>query len=179
MLASFFFFKTVTVSVRSVVSTAPRGLSTALPLVMLPLVTLPQQLPVRPVTTPHPSAGWKLLPCHRFPECETGCECHIPGLQVQKPANPWEFYIGTQLMERLKPSVRHMFIRFYSAHFFRDGSVLVGDLHSYGTLLVRHGSWLVPCTVAVGTDLDWKSPCSYAAGSGIHFPLFLECHQPL
>ncbi|XP_011376153.1 mitotic checkpoint serine/threonine-protein kinase BUB1 [Pteropus vampyrus] len=56
-------------------------------------------------------------------------------LKVQKPANPWEFYIGTQLMERLKPSVRHMFIRFYSAHFFRDGSVLVGDLHSYGTLL--------------------------------------------
>lgn len=56
-------------------------------------------------------------------------------LKVQKPANPWEFYIGTQLMERLKPSVRHLFIKFYSAHFFQDGSVLVGDLYSYGTLL--------------------------------------------
>ncbi|XP_006899007.1 PREDICTED: mitotic checkpoint serine/threonine-protein kinase BUB1 [Elephantulus edwardii] len=56
-------------------------------------------------------------------------------LKVQKPANLWEFYIGTQLMERLKPSVRDMFIRFYSAHFFQNGSVLVGDLYSYGTLL--------------------------------------------
>ncbi|XP_011232841.1 mitotic checkpoint serine/threonine-protein kinase BUB1 isoform X2 [Ailuropoda melanoleuca] len=56
-------------------------------------------------------------------------------LKVQKPGNPWEFYIGTQLMERLKPSMRHMFIKFYSAHFFQNGSVLVGDLYSYGTLL--------------------------------------------
>nr|XP_023396871.1 mitotic checkpoint serine/threonine-protein kinase BUB1 isoform X4 [Loxodonta africana] len=56
-------------------------------------------------------------------------------LKVQKPANPWEFYIGTQLMERLKPSMQHMFIKFYSAHFFQNGSVLVGDLFSYGTLL--------------------------------------------
>ncbi|XP_020942705.1 mitotic checkpoint serine/threonine-protein kinase BUB1 isoform X1 [Sus scrofa] len=56
-------------------------------------------------------------------------------LKVQKPANPWEFYIGTQLMERLKPSMRHMFIKFYSAHLFQNGSVLVGDLYSYGTLL--------------------------------------------
>ncbi|KAI5929388.1 Mitotic checkpoint serine/threonine-protein kinase BUB1 [Manis javanica] len=56
-------------------------------------------------------------------------------LKVQKPASPWEFYIGTQLMERLKPSTRHMFIKFYSAHFFQNGSVLVGDLYSYGTLL--------------------------------------------
>ncbi|XP_065746826.1 mitotic checkpoint serine/threonine-protein kinase BUB1 isoform X4 [Phocoena phocoena] len=56
-------------------------------------------------------------------------------LKVQKPANPWEFYIGTQLMERLKPSMQHMFIKFYSAHLFQNGSVLVGDLYSYGTLL--------------------------------------------
>ncbi|XP_073906350.1 mitotic checkpoint serine/threonine-protein kinase BUB1 isoform X2 [Castor canadensis] len=56
-------------------------------------------------------------------------------LKVQKPANPWEFYIGTQLMERLKPTVQHMFIKFYSAHFFQNGSILVGDLHSCGTLL--------------------------------------------
>ncbi|XP_020843607.1 mitotic checkpoint serine/threonine-protein kinase BUB1 [Phascolarctos cinereus] len=56
-------------------------------------------------------------------------------LKVQKPANPWEFYIGTQLMERLKPSVRRLFIKFDAAHFFHNGSVLVGDLYSYGTLL--------------------------------------------
>ncbi|EPY82064.1 hypothetical protein CB1_000688005 [Camelus ferus] len=56
-------------------------------------------------------------------------------LKVQKPASPWEFYVGTQLMERLKPSARHMFIKFYSAHLFQNGSVLVGELYSYGTLL--------------------------------------------
>ncbi|XP_040849449.1 mitotic checkpoint serine/threonine-protein kinase BUB1 isoform X1 [Ochotona curzoniae] len=56
-------------------------------------------------------------------------------LKVQKPANPWEFYIGTQLMERLNPIARHMFIKFYSAHLFQNGSILVGDLYSYGTLL--------------------------------------------
>ncbi|XP_054977628.1 mitotic checkpoint serine/threonine-protein kinase BUB1 isoform X1 [Sorex araneus] len=56
-------------------------------------------------------------------------------LKVQKPANRWEFYIGTQLMARLKPSAQHMFIRFYAAHFFQGGSVLVGELHGYGTLL--------------------------------------------
>ncbi|XP_060104309.1 mitotic checkpoint serine/threonine-protein kinase BUB1 [Heteronotia binoei] len=56
-------------------------------------------------------------------------------LKVQKPASPWEFYIATQLTERLKPSLRHLFIQFYSAHFFRNGSILVGELYSYGTLL--------------------------------------------
>ncbi|NWV17656.1 BUB1 kinase, partial [Origma solitaria] len=55
--------------------------------------------------------------------------------KVQKPANPWEFYIATQLLERLSPSVRHLYIHFYSAHFFHNGSVLVGELHNYGTLL--------------------------------------------
>ncbi|XP_074845314.1 mitotic checkpoint serine/threonine-protein kinase BUB1 [Carettochelys insculpta] len=56
-------------------------------------------------------------------------------LKVQKPANPWEFYIASQLMERLKPSVRHLYIQFYCAHFFQNGSILVGELYSYGTLL--------------------------------------------
>ncbi|XP_075781985.1 mitotic checkpoint serine/threonine-protein kinase BUB1 [Pelodiscus sinensis] len=56
-------------------------------------------------------------------------------LKVQKPANPWEFYIASQLMERLKQSVRHLYIQFYSAHFFQNGSILVGELYSYGTLL--------------------------------------------
>ncbi|XP_066170562.1 mitotic checkpoint serine/threonine-protein kinase BUB1-like [Sylvia atricapilla] len=55
--------------------------------------------------------------------------------KVQKPANPWEFYIATQLQERLSPSVRHLYIHFYSAHFFPNGSILVGELHNYGTLL--------------------------------------------
>ncbi|NWR17505.1 BUB1 kinase, partial [Emberiza fucata] len=55
--------------------------------------------------------------------------------KVQKPANPWEFYIATQLVERLSPSVHHLYIRFYSAHFFPNGSVLVGELHNCGTLL--------------------------------------------
>uniref|UniRef100_A0A8C4VKF4 BUB1 mitotic checkpoint serine/threonine kinase n=1 Tax=Gopherus evgoodei TaxID=1825980 RepID=A0A8C4VKF4_9SAUR len=56
-------------------------------------------------------------------------------LKVQKPANPWEFYIASQLVERLKPSVRHLYIQFYSAHFFQNGSILVGELYNYGTLL--------------------------------------------
>ncbi|XP_052039509.1 mitotic checkpoint serine/threonine-protein kinase BUB1 isoform X2 [Apodemus sylvaticus] len=56
-------------------------------------------------------------------------------LKVQKPANSWEFYIGMQLMERLKPEVQHMFIKFYSAHLFQNGSILVGELYSCGTLL--------------------------------------------
>ncbi|KFP09609.1 Mitotic checkpoint serine/threonine-protein kinase BUB1, partial [Egretta garzetta] len=55
--------------------------------------------------------------------------------KVQKPANPWEFYIATQLVERLNPSVRHLYIHFYSAHFFQNGSILVGELYNYGTLL--------------------------------------------
>ncbi|KFU98763.1 Mitotic checkpoint serine/threonine-protein kinase BUB1, partial [Pterocles gutturalis] len=55
--------------------------------------------------------------------------------KVQKPANPWEFYIATQLLERLHPSIHHLYIHFYSAHFFQNGSVLVGELYSYGTLL--------------------------------------------
>uniref|UniRef100_A0A8B9EPA4 BUB1 mitotic checkpoint serine/threonine kinase n=1 Tax=Anser cygnoides TaxID=8845 RepID=A0A8B9EPA4_ANSCY len=55
--------------------------------------------------------------------------------KVQKPANPWEFYIATQLVERLDPSIRHLYIHFYSAHFFQNGSILVGELYNYGTLL--------------------------------------------
>jgi len=57
-------------------------------------------------------------------------------LQIQKPANPWEFYIATQLVERLDPSIHHLYIHFYSAHFFQNGSILVGELYNYGTLLV-------------------------------------------
>ncbi len=61
----------------------------------------------------------------------------LSSLQVQKPANPWEFYINTQLDARLQPDVRHLFSRIRSAHIFHNGSVLLGELHNYGTLLVR------------------------------------------
>ncbi|XP_061899635.1 mitotic checkpoint serine/threonine-protein kinase BUB1 isoform X3 [Entelurus aequoreus] len=56
-------------------------------------------------------------------------------LKVQKPANPWEFYINTQLDARLAPQVRHLYSRVYSAHLFTNGSVLLSELHPYGTLL--------------------------------------------
>ncbi|XP_070843366.1 mitotic checkpoint serine/threonine-protein kinase BUB1 [Chaetodon trifascialis] len=56
-------------------------------------------------------------------------------LKVQKPANPWEFYINTQLDARLQPGVRHLYSRIRSAHLFHNGSVLLGELHNYGTLL--------------------------------------------
>ncbi|XP_021247633.1 mitotic checkpoint serine/threonine-protein kinase BUB1 isoform X2 [Numida meleagris] len=55
--------------------------------------------------------------------------------KVQKPANPWEFYIATQLVERLDPTLHHLYIHLYSAHFFQNGSILVGELYNYGTLL--------------------------------------------
>lgn len=57
--------------------------------------------------------------------------------QVQKPANPWEFYINTRLDARLQPAVRHLYSSVRSAHLFRNGSVLLAELHNYGTLLVR------------------------------------------
>ncbi|XP_067097624.1 mitotic checkpoint serine/threonine-protein kinase BUB1 [Osmerus mordax] len=56
-------------------------------------------------------------------------------LKVQKPANPWEFYINTQLNARLQPSARHLFSNILSAHLFQNGSVLLADLHNCGTLL--------------------------------------------
>lgn len=58
--------------------------------------------------------------------------------QVQKPANPWEFYIHTQLDARLEPHLRQLYARVKSLHLFHNGSVLLGELHNYGTLLVRH-----------------------------------------
>nr|XP_046147319.1 mitotic checkpoint serine/threonine-protein kinase BUB1-like isoform X2 [Oncorhynchus gorbuscha] len=56
-------------------------------------------------------------------------------LKVQKPANPWEFYINSQLNVRLQPSVRHLFNNIHSAHLFQNGSVLLGELYNCGTLL--------------------------------------------
>ncbi|XP_070292050.1 mitotic checkpoint serine/threonine-protein kinase BUB1 isoform X2 [Salvelinus sp. IW2-2015] len=56
-------------------------------------------------------------------------------LKVQKPANPWEFYINSQLNARLQPSVRHLFNNIHSAHLFQNGSVLLGELYTCGTLL--------------------------------------------
>ncbi|XP_075452476.1 mitotic checkpoint serine/threonine-protein kinase BUB1 [Ascaphus truei] len=56
-------------------------------------------------------------------------------LKIQKPAKPWEFYIGTQITERISAHLRHLFISFYTGHFFQNGSVLVGELYSCGSLL--------------------------------------------
>ncbi|XP_041662017.1 mitotic checkpoint serine/threonine-protein kinase BUB1 isoform X2 [Cheilinus undulatus] len=56
-------------------------------------------------------------------------------LKVQKPAYPWEFYINTQLDARLQPDVRHFYSSLRSAHLFNNGSVMLGELHNYGTLL--------------------------------------------
>ncbi|KAM7395839.1 hypothetical protein PAMA_007224 [Pampus argenteus] len=56
-------------------------------------------------------------------------------LKVQKPASPWEFYINTQLDARLRPDVRHLYSSIRSAHLFNNGSVMLGELHNYGTLL--------------------------------------------
>ncbi|XP_042358797.1 mitotic checkpoint serine/threonine-protein kinase BUB1 isoform X2 [Plectropomus leopardus] len=56
-------------------------------------------------------------------------------LKVQKPAYPWEFYINTQLDARLRPDVRHLYSSIRSAHLFPNGSVMLGELHNYGTLL--------------------------------------------
>ncbi|XP_067272708.1 mitotic checkpoint serine/threonine-protein kinase BUB1-like isoform X1 [Pseudorasbora parva] len=56
-------------------------------------------------------------------------------LKVQKPANPWEFYMASQLKARLQPSVLHLFSSISSAHLFTNGSVLIGDLYNCGTLL--------------------------------------------
>ncbi|XP_072537172.1 uncharacterized protein bub1 [Salminus brasiliensis] len=56
-------------------------------------------------------------------------------LKVQKPANPWEFYINSQLNARVQQRERHLFNKLHSAHLFTNGSVLVGELHNCGTLL--------------------------------------------
>ncbi|XP_077139246.1 mitotic checkpoint serine/threonine-protein kinase BUB1 isoform X1 [Ranitomeya variabilis] len=56
-------------------------------------------------------------------------------LKVQKPGKPWEFYIGTQISQRMKPEFRHLYIRFHSAHIFQNGSVLEGELYNFGSLL--------------------------------------------
>lgn len=44
--------------------------------------------------------------------------------------------MDTQLDARLQPSARHLFSNIHSAHLFTDGSVLLAELHMYGTLLV-------------------------------------------
>ncbi|XP_026874819.2 mitotic checkpoint serine/threonine-protein kinase BUB1 isoform X2 [Electrophorus electricus] len=61
--------------------------------------------------------------------------CQKLTLKVQKPANPWEFYINGQLNSRVKPRARHLFTQLHCAHLFTNGSVLVGELHGCGTLL--------------------------------------------
>ncbi|GAA6080592.1 mitotic checkpoint serine/threonine-protein kinase BUB1 isoform X1, partial [Tachysurus ichikawai] len=56
-------------------------------------------------------------------------------LKVQKPSNPWEFYINTELNVRVEPRARHLYNQLHAAHLYSDGSVLIGELHNCGTLL--------------------------------------------
>ncbi|XP_053347178.1 mitotic checkpoint serine/threonine-protein kinase BUB1 isoform X2 [Clarias gariepinus] len=56
-------------------------------------------------------------------------------LKVQKPSNPWEFYINGELDSRVEPRARHLYNRLHAAHLFSNGSVLLGELHTCGTLL--------------------------------------------
>ncbi|XP_051880667.1 mitotic checkpoint serine/threonine-protein kinase BUB1 isoform X2 [Pristis pectinata] len=56
-------------------------------------------------------------------------------LKVQKISSPWEFYINTQLSERLKPKLCCLYNNIHSGHFFKNGCILVGELYSFGTLL--------------------------------------------
>ncbi|KAK5852546.1 hypothetical protein PBY51_006399 [Eleginops maclovinus] len=56
-------------------------------------------------------------------------------VQKQKPGNPWEYYINTQLDARLQPGLRQLFSRLHSAHLFHNGCVMLGELYNYGTLL--------------------------------------------
>lgn len=77
------------------------------------------------------------VPCAHPAAAETSLQRLCPlSPQVQKPANPWEFYINTQLDARLQPHTRHLFSNIRSAHLFNNGSVLLAQLHNYGTLLV-------------------------------------------
>lgn len=64
-------------------------------------------------------------------------------------------------MERLKPEVHHMFIKFYSAHLFQNGSILIGELYSYGTLLVSNFH-----------DINMK--CMYISGFYLYYFSQLE-----
>ncbi|MCJ8749848.1 hypothetical protein PDJAM_G00192300 [Pangasius djambal] len=57
-------------------------------------------------------------------------------LKVQKPSNPWEFYINAQLNTRVEPRARHLYNQLHAAHLFSNGSVLLGELHTCGTLLL-------------------------------------------
>uniref|UniRef100_A0A4W3J5S1 Mitotic checkpoint serine/threonine-protein kinase BUB1 n=1 Tax=Callorhinchus milii TaxID=7868 RepID=A0A4W3J5S1_CALMI len=56
-------------------------------------------------------------------------------LKVQKPSSQWEFYINTQINARLQRKVHHLYTNIDSGHFFNNGSILVGELYNYGTLL--------------------------------------------
>ncbi|XP_053542019.1 mitotic checkpoint serine/threonine-protein kinase BUB1 isoform X2 [Ictalurus punctatus] len=56
-------------------------------------------------------------------------------LKVQKPSNPWEFYVNAQLDARVEPRARHLYTQLHTAHLFTNGSVLLGELHNCGTLL--------------------------------------------
>ncbi|CAN0407228.1 unnamed protein product [Lampetra planeri] len=56
-------------------------------------------------------------------------------LKVQMPAHPWEFYMCTQLKARLSPVNLDLFINVNSEHIYQNGSILIGELHTCGSLL--------------------------------------------
>lgn len=56
-------------------------------------------------------------------------------LKVQMPAHPWEFYMCTQLKERLSPVNLALFMNVNSEHIYQNGSILIGELHTCGSLL--------------------------------------------
>ncbi|KAI8479919.1 protein kinase [Branchiostoma belcheri] len=61
-------------------------------------------------------------------------------LKVQQPACPWEFYINTQVHERVSRlqdpmDIRPSLMSIDAMHVFSNGSVLVNEQHSCGTLL--------------------------------------------
>uniref|UniRef100_UPI00358F1D01 uncharacterized protein isoform X3 n=1 Tax=Myxine glutinosa TaxID=7769 RepID=UPI00358F1D01 len=56
-------------------------------------------------------------------------------LKVQQRSCAWEFYIYQKLAQRLAPTDLPIFMSVHSAHMFSKGSVLVGDMYNFGSLL--------------------------------------------
>ncbi|XP_078591050.1 mitotic checkpoint serine/threonine-protein kinase BUB1-like isoform X2 [Branchiostoma floridae x Branchiostoma japonicum] len=61
-------------------------------------------------------------------------------LKVQQPGCPWEFYINSQVHERVSRlqdpmDIRQSLMSIDAMHIFSDGSVLVNEQHSCGSLL--------------------------------------------
>ena len=48
-------------------------------------------------------------------------------LKIQKPARPWEFYICTEIHERLRDSDSSWFMSIPRCYLFDDGSIFVSE----------------------------------------------------